>query len=89
MILPGLISIAFYRKRPGLGGIALGLALTVGLSAGLGYISPGGPLGAEGSVLVAILGGVLLYFAVLAYLYLVYYPKHPTRSSGASPARDP
>jgi hypothetical protein len=87
MILPGLISIAFYRKRPGLGGVALGLALTVVLSGALGYISPGGPLGVEGSVLFAILGGALLYFAVLAYLYLVYYPKHPTGPGGTSPAR--
>lgn len=76
VILPGLISIAFYKRRPSTTQIVLGLVATVLLSALLGYVSPGGPLGQVGSVIVAIIGGVLLYVAILAYLWYVYYPKH-------------
>jgi hypothetical protein len=72
MILPGLISVAFYKRRPSRALIALGLLPTVGLSAFLGYVSPGGALGQEGSVIVAIVGGVVLYFGILAYLYTRY-----------------
>jgi drug/metabolite transporter (DMT)-like permease len=69
MILPGLVSLAFYKRRPSTPFIILGLAFTIALSAILGYVSPGGPIGQTGSVIVAIVGGVILYFAILAYLW--------------------
>jgi uncharacterized membrane protein YeaQ/YmgE (transglycosylase-associated protein family) len=89
MILPGLISLAFYRRRPSIVQIILGLAATVVLSALLGYVSPGGPLGQTGSVIVAIIGGVILYFGILAYLYYRYQPRHATPPVPAPPATRP
>jgi hypothetical protein len=89
MILPGLISIAFYRKRPSSLQVGLGLVATVVLSAALGYISPGGPLGQLGSVIVAIVGGVAIYLAILWYLIYVYQPKHLTSREPASPTTPP
>jgi tellurite resistance protein TehA-like permease len=69
MILPGLISFAFYKRRPSTIQVSLGLLATVALSAILGYFSPGGPLGRNGSIVVAIVGGVILYFGILAFLF--------------------
>ena len=89
MILPGLISLAFYKRSPGPGQIVLGLVATVVLSALLGYISPGGPLGQLGSVIVAVVGGVVLYFAILAYLYYRYIPKHARPPVPTSPVVPP
>jgi len=89
MILPGLISIAFYKRRPTLVQIGLGLVATILLSAVLGYISPGGPLGQLGSVIVAIVGGVVIYFAILWYLIYVYQPKHAARPVPDSPSTPP
>jgi len=89
MILPGLISIAFYRRRPSVTQVILGLVATILLSALLGYVSPGGPLGQIGSVIVAIIGGVLLYVVILAYLWYVYYPKHSTSPVTAPPVGPP
>jgi uncharacterized membrane protein YeaQ/YmgE (transglycosylase-associated protein family) len=89
MILPGLISIAFYKRRPSALQITLGLAATVILSALLGYISPGGPLGQWGSVVVAVIGGVLLYFGILAYLYYRYQPRHAESPMATPPAVPP
>jgi hypothetical protein len=89
MILPGLISIAFYRKRPTPVQIALGLVATIALSAALGYISPGGPLGQLGSVIVAIIGGVAIYFVILWYLISVYQPKHAASAAPNSPTSPP
>lgn len=76
MILPGLVSLAFYRRRPNALQIVLGVIVTVILSALLGYVSPGGPLGQIGSVIVAVVGGLLLYFGILAYLIYRYQPSH-------------
>lgn len=76
VILSGLISVAFSKRRPSTTQIVLGLVATVLLSAPLGYVSPGGPLGQVGSVIVAIIGGVLLYITILAYPWYVDYPKH-------------
>jgi hypothetical protein len=81
---PGLISIAFYKKRPSPVQLVGGVAATVALSALLGYISPAGPLGRVGSVIVAIVGGLVLYFGILAFLLYYYQPKHaaaPTTQS--------
>jgi hypothetical protein len=71
MMVPGLIAIAFYRKWPTRRQIALGLIPTVLLCALLGYVLPPGVLGTWGSVALAVVGGVLLYFAVLALLYVL------------------
>ena len=76
MILPGLISVAFYRRRPGALQIGLGLVFTVVLSAILGYIQDAGTSRVWENVALAIVGGVALYGAILAYLVYWYYPKH-------------
>ncbi|MGD0250378.1 MAG: hypothetical protein ABSB97_05780 [Thermoplasmata archaeon] len=89
MILPGLVSLAFYKRKPTVTQVVLGLAATVLLSAVLGYISPGGPLGQEGSVIVAVIGGVILYFAILAYLYHRYRSRHAQPSVLTSPPPAP
>ncbi|MCI4344740.1 MAG: hypothetical protein L3J87_03850 [Thermoplasmata archaeon] len=75
MILPGLISLAFYKRRPTGAQILAGLAATIALSAVLGYVSPPGPLTQLGSVIVAIVGGVLLYAAILVFLLYRYQPR--------------
>jgi|HubBroStandDraft_1064217.scaffolds.fasta_scaffold15639_3 hypothetical protein len=89
MILPGLISLAFYRRRPSTVQIALGLTATILLSALLGYISPAGSLGRDGSVLVAIIGGVLLYAAILAYLLYHFRAKRVEGAPSAAPGVPP
>jgi hypothetical protein len=86
MFAPGIISLAFYKRRPSRVQVILGLIATVLLSAFLGYISPGGPLGQLGSVILAIAGGVILYFAILAYLVYKYQPKRAKPPMPASPA---
>jgi hypothetical protein len=76
VILPGLISAAFYRRRPSLLQVALGLAFTIGLSGFLGYIQDMGTSRVWENVVVAILGGVVLYLVILAYLIYRYLPRH-------------
>jgi uncharacterized membrane protein YeaQ/YmgE (transglycosylase-associated protein family) len=76
MFAPGIISLAFYKRRPSRVQVILGLIATVVLSALLGYISPGGPLGQLGSVILAVVGGVILYIAILAVLLYWYQPRH-------------
>lgn len=85
MILPGLISLAFYRRRPTMAQIAGGTALTIVFSAALGFISPPGPLGQAGSVIVAVIGGLVLYFGILAYLLYRYHPRHAAAPTAAPP----
>lgn len=75
MILPGLVSVAFYRRRPTWGQFVLGLVFTVGLSALLGYWQDYGTSRVWENVALAIVGGVVLYGAILAYLVYVYLPK--------------
>jgi hypothetical protein len=89
MILPGLISLAFYKKAPSASQVALGLLATVALSAVLGYYSPAGPLGQLGSVLVAVAGGVILYAAIWAYLQYSYRPRRVQRPIPTSPTVPP
>ncbi|HLM91375.1 MAG TPA: hypothetical protein VK424_04920 [Thermoplasmata archaeon] len=86
MMLPGLIPLAFYERKPTAAQVVLGLASTVVLSAFLGYISPGGPIGRLGLVVLAIVGAVFLYVAIQWYLLYVYYPTHATTSATAPPA---
>src|SRR5437899_12742425 len=96
MFVPGIISLAFYKRRPSRVQVILGLVATIVLSALLGYISPGGSLGQVGSVMLAVVGGVILYVASLAVLLYWYQPSHAKRriptatapaSSGANSAR--
>jgi uncharacterized membrane-anchored protein len=89
VILPGLISLAFYRRRPSALQIALGLIATVALSAILGYFSPAGPLGREGSVLVAVAGGVILYVAILAFFFYRYQAKSTETPTAPPPSTQP
>ena len=86
MMLPGLIPLAFYKRKPTAAQVVLGLASTVVLSVFLGYISPAGPIGRLGSVVLAIVGAVLLYVAILWDLRYVYHPKHAQASATAPPA---
>lgn len=75
MILPGLVSVAFYRRRPSGVQVALGLAFTIGCSGALGYLQDAGTSRVWENVTVAIVGGILLYVAVLAYLVYVHLPR--------------
>jgi uncharacterized membrane protein YeaQ/YmgE (transglycosylase-associated protein family) len=88
MFAPGVISLAFYKRRPSRVQVILGLVATIVLSALLGYISPSGPLTQLGSVIVAVVGGVILYVAILAYLLYRYQPRHakPRTSTPSTPA---
>jgi len=85
-MLPGLISVAFYRRRPSTVQISLGLVFTVVLSGLLGYIQDVGTSRAWENVTLAIVGGVVLYAAVLAFLVYWYYPKHAARGEQPTPA---
>ncbi len=76
MFAPGIISLAFYKRRPSGVQVILGLVATIVLSALLGYISPSGGIGQLASVILAVIGGVILYVAILAYLLYRYQPRH-------------
>jgi len=76
MFAPGIISLAFYKRRPSRLQVILGLVATIVLSALLGYILPSGPLGQVGSVILAVVGGVVLYVVILAVLLYWYQPRH-------------
>ena len=89
MFVPGIISLAFYKRRPSRVQVILGLVATIVLSAFLGYISPGGPIGQIGSVILAVIGGVILYVAILAYLVYRYQPRHAKPPMATSPAPAP
>src|SRR2546426_11272707 len=68
MFIPGIISLAFYKRRPSRVQVILGLVATIVLSALLGYISPSGSLGQVGSVILAVSWGGLLFLVILAVL---------------------
>ena len=91
MILPGLISAAFYRRRPGALQISLGLVFTVVLSGLLGYIQDAGTSRVWENVALAIVGGVILYVAILAYLVYRYFPRRAMagKPQAPSPAEPP
>lgn len=91
MILPGLISAAFYRRRPSALQISLGLAFTIGLSGLLGYVQDIGTSRVWENVALAIVGGVILYVAILVYLVYRYFPKHaePRQESPPSASAPP
>lgn len=87
MILPGLVSVAFYRRRPSPVQISLGLVFTIGASGLLGYVQDYGTSRVWENTVLAVVGGVILYVAILAYLVYVYFPKHA--SAGAHPTPPP
>jgi uncharacterized membrane protein YeaQ/YmgE (transglycosylase-associated protein family) len=89
MFAPGIISLAFYKRRPSRVQVILGLVATIVLSALLGYISPGGPIGQTASVILAMVGGVILYVVILAVLVYWYQPRHAKSSMATSPAPAP
>lgn len=86
MMLPGLISLAFYRRRPRLGQVVLGLVPTVALSAVLGYPFAGNPLSHGGPIvgpLAAAVTGAILYLAGVAYFYYRYRQRTPEPTGSA------
>ena len=89
MFVPGIISLAFYKRRPSRVQVILGLVATIVLSALLGYISPGGPIGQTGSIILAMVGGVILYVVSLAVLLYWYQPRHAKPPMAKSPAPSP
>lgn len=89
MMLPGLISIAFYKRRPSALQVALGLVATIALSGLLGYIQDAGTSIVWLNVSAAIVLGVVLYAAILVYLVYVYQPKHATSGVSAPPVTPP
>ena len=86
MIAPGLISAIFYRRPPSRVQIALGSAFTIVVSGLLGYLQDMGTSFVWANTVIAIVGGLILYFAILAYLVYVYFPK---RAKADSPAIGP
>src|SRR5258708_33619696 len=89
MFVPGIISLAFYKRRPSRVQVILGLVATVVLSALLGYISPGGPLGQVGSVIVAVGGGGVLFVVVFGVLLFLVPTKAAEEAIPAPPAPAP
>ena len=85
MILPGLVSVAFYRRRPTALQISLGLVFTIVVSGLLGYVQDYGTSRVWENTFIAIVGGVALYVAILAYLVYVYLPRHPSGSVPRTP----
>jgi hypothetical protein len=85
MFAPGLISAVFYRRRPTTLQIALGIAFTVVVSGLLGYVQDVGTSRVWENVTLAIIGGVVLYVVILAYLVYVYFPKHEAAAAAAQP----
>ncbi len=89
MILPGLISAAFYRRRPSRLQIALGVAFTIVVSALLGYWQDMGTSRVWLNVALAIIGGLALYGAILVYLLYRYFPSHAGAPGPPPPATPP
>ncbi len=91
MIIPGLISVAFYRRRPTTLQVVLSLVFTIVVSGLLGYWQDYGTSRVWENTIVAIIGGVVLYAAILAFLLYWYLPRHAntTVPSSAPPATPP
>lgn len=83
MFAPGLIAAVFYRRRPTRLQIALGVAFTVAVSGLLGYVQDAGTARVWENVALAVILGLLLYVAILAYLVYVYFPKREQPSSSS------
>lgn len=90
MMLPGLVSVAFYRRRPTGMQISLGVVFTIVASGLLGYVQDYGTSRVWENTIVAIVGGIILYVAILAYLVYVYFPKHTrARKPATAPPSTP
>ncbi len=91
MILPGLISVAFYRRRPTSLQISLGLIFTIVLSGLIGYVQDYGTSRVWENTILAIVGGVILYVAILVILVYYYVPKRERArvTPGALPPDSP
>ena len=85
MILPGLISVAFYRRRPKTWQIVMGLVFTIVVSALLGYWQDYGTSRVWENTILAAVGGIILYVAILAYLLYRYFPKKARSGIGSDP----
>lgn len=85
VILPGLISVAFYRRRPKTWQIVMGLIFTVIVSALLGYWQDYGTSRVWENTILAAVGGVILYVAILAYLLYRYFPKRTSSGVESTP----
>jgi hypothetical protein len=86
MMLPGLISVAFYKRRPPVSQVVLGLRATLALSAVLGYPFAGNPFSHGGPIigpLAAAISGAVLYLAVIAFIYYYYREKLPNAGTAA------
>src|SRR2546428_11256068 len=88
MFVPGIISLAFYKRRPSRVQVILGLVATIVLSALLGYISPSGSLGQVGSVILAVGGGGVLYVVIFGGLPFLDPPRdaQPRAQTTATPS---
>ncbi len=75
MFAPGLVSAVFYRRRPSALQIALGVAFTIVVSGLLGYLQDVGTSRVWENAALAIVGGLILYGVILAYLWYVYFPR--------------
>lgn len=75
MFAPGLIAAALYRRRPTRVQIALSVAFTAVVSGLLGYVQDFGTSRVWENAALAVVLGLLLYLAILAYLLYVYFPK--------------
>jgi hypothetical protein len=84
MMAPGLIAIAFYRRWPSRLQITLGAVATVAGCVVLGWVLPAGALGRAGSVTLAVVGGLLLYGAILMFLYVRHQRSERTPPSAPS-----
>jgi hypothetical protein len=82
---PGLIAAVLYRRRPTSFQIVLGVTFTVVVSGLLGYVQDVGTSRVWENVALAIIGGVILYVAILAYLVYVYFPKRERLTPAAQP----
>jgi hypothetical protein len=87
MIIPGLISVAFYRRRPTTIQFALSLAFTIVVSGLLGYWQDYGTSRVWENTILAIIGGVILYVAILVYLVYWYLPRRAR--ANVVPSTDP
>jgi drug/metabolite transporter (DMT)-like permease len=87
MMLPGLISLAFYKRRPTWGQVTVGLVASVGIGALIGYPFPGNPI--QGGPVIAGASAGILYLAVVAYFYYRYNPNRVKAPETSPPIASP